>query len=160
MFTSLLKKFLRHMAIKRGRFKGLYRKICRPTSEEYAVFLKAHGKLHAVGEGCRFNPYVNIPDPEYVSIGNHVTLSHCNLIGHDGVIGVLNDAYNMKLDSVGKIVIKDYVFVGHGAIVLPGVTIGSKVVVAAGSVVNKDIPDGVIVGGVPAKIIGLSLIHI
>ena len=91
MFTSLLKKFLRHMAIKRGRFKGLYRKICRPTSEEYAVFLKAHGKLHAVGEGCRFNPYVNIPDPEYVSIGNHVTLSHCNLIGHDGVIGVLND---------------------------------------------------------------------
>ncbi|CAG0894043.1 unnamed protein product, partial [Darwinula stevensoni] len=116
--------------------------------------MRVHGGLHALGEGCRINQDVVITDPAYVSIGNNVTLSNCHLIGHDGVVGVLNTAYNMKLDSVGKIVIKNHVFIGYGAIILPNVTIGNHVVVAAGAVVNKDVPDGVIVGGVPAKIIG------
>lgn len=55
---------------------------------------------------------------------------------------------------VGKIVIKDNVFTGHGVIVLPNVTIGPNAVVAAGSVVTKDVAPGDIVGGVPAKPIG------
>lgn len=151
---NLLKKFLRYMVFNKGKFKGLYLKVCRPTSEEYASFVKLHGRLHSMGVNCRFNPFVNITDPEYVSIGNNVTLSHCNLIGHDGVVGMLNNAYNMKLDSVGKIVIGDNVFVGHGSTVLPNITIGSNVIIAAGAMVNKDVPDGVIVGGVPAKPIG------
>lgn len=45
------------------------------------------------------------------------------------------------------------VWIGGGAIILPGVTIGNNVIVGAGSVVTKDIPDGVIVAGNPAKII-------
>lgn len=154
MINKLLQQFLRYMAFKKGIFKRLYLKVCRPANEEFAAYLKLHGKLHHIGERCRINLDVNITDPAYVSIGDNVTLSNCNLIGHDGVIGMLNIAYNKKLDSVGKIVIKNNVFVGHGAIVLPNVTIGNNVVVAAGSVVNKDVPDGVIVGGVPAKIIG------
>jgi carbonic anhydrase/acetyltransferase-like protein (isoleucine patch superfamily) len=67
------------------------------------------------------------------------------------VVGVLNIAYGVKLDSVGKIDIKDNVFIGHGAIILPGVTIGPNAVVAAGAVVTKDVQFGDIVGGVPAK---------
>lgn len=154
MMSSLLQKFLRHLALKKGRFKGLYTQYCQPSNEEFALFMKAHGGLHALGEDCRINQDVVITDPAYVSIGDNVTLSNCHLIGHDGVVGVLNTAYNMKLDSVGKIVIKNHVFIGYGAIILPNVTIGNNVVVAAGAVVNKDVPDGVIVGGVPAKIIG------
>ncbi len=42
-------------------------------------------------------------------------------------------------------------WIGAGASVLPGVTIGSRVVVAAGSVVTKDVPDDTLVGGNPAK---------
>lgn len=97
---------------------------------------------------------MNITDPQYVSIGNNVTLSACNLIGHDGAVGMINNAYGIKVDSVGKIVIKDNVFIGHGAIILPNVTIGPNAIVAAGSVVNKDVLPGDIVGGVPAKAIG------
>ena len=50
--------------------------------------------------------------------------------------------------------IKDNVFIGTGSIILPGVTIGSNVIVAAGAVVSSDVPDGKVVGGVPVKVIG------
>ena len=59
-------------------------------------------------------------------------------------------------DSVYRDVvdIEDNVFIGIGAIILPGVTIGSNVIVAAGAVVRADVPDGKVVGGVSAKVIG------
>jgi len=53
----------------------------------------------------------------------------------------------------GPIHIKKNAWIGAGATILPGVTIGENAVVAAGAVVSKDVPDNTIVGGVPAKII-------
>lgn len=49
--------------------------------------------------------------------------------------------------------IGDNVWIGGRAVICPGVTIGNNVVVAAGAVVTKDVPDNVVVGGNPAKII-------
>ncbi len=51
------------------------------------------------------------------------------------------------------ITIGNNAWIGGGAIINPGVTIGDNVVIASGSVVTKDIPDNVVVGGNPAKII-------
>jgi len=48
----------------------------------------------------------------------------------------------------------DNVFIGSGSIILGGVRIGPNAIVAAGSMVNKDVPEGSIVGGCPAKVIG------
>ncbi|MBP6179301.1 MAG: hypothetical protein KA473_14675 [Anaerolineales bacterium] len=61
---------------------------------------------------------------------------------------------NVIKDSVIKkpVVIEKNVWIGTHAIILPGVTIGSGSVVAAGAVVNKDVPRNVIVAGVPAKV--------
>ncbi len=151
MIKNIIKSILRYFAFKKGKYTSLYLKVCKPGMAEYADFLRRHGKLHGLGENCYINLAVNITDPEYVHIGSNVMLSDCTLLGHDGVVGVLNDAYNVKLDSVGKIVIKDNVFIGHGAIIMPGVTIGPNAVVAAGAVVTKDVLEGDIVGGVPAK---------
>jgi len=53
----------------------------------------------------------------------------------------------------GGIVVKDDVWIGHGATILDGVTIGQGAIVAAKAVVTKDVPDYAIVGGVPAKVI-------
>lgn len=51
------------------------------------------------------------------------------------------------------IIIKKNAWIGAAATILPGVTIGENSVIAAGAVVSKDIPDNVVAGGIPAKII-------
>ncbi len=150
MFGVTLRRVLRHLAFEHGAMRGLYIRFCRPAGSEYAGFLRKWGGLHTVGEHCEINYGAVFTDPAYVSIGSNVVLADCTLIGHDGSIAMLNRAYGVKLDAVGKIVINDNVFIGHGAIVLPGVTIGPNAIVAAGAVVTRNVEAGLIVGGVPA----------
>jgi len=52
-----------------------------------------------------------------------------------------------------EVIIKRNVYIGAGAIILPGVTIGEYSIVAAGSVVTKDVPPHTVVAGVPARVI-------
>jgi acetyltransferase-like isoleucine patch superfamily enzyme len=151
---SLISKIVRSVAFRSGRFRGLYLRLCQPDAQEYTRFLKLHGGFYAIGEHCSILPSTNFTDPAYVKLGNNVHFSNCTLVGHDGAVAMLNRAYDVKLDSVGKIDIRDNVFIGYGAIVLPGVTIGPNAIVAAGAVVNRDVAPGMIVGGVPAKPIG------
>jgi maltose O-acetyltransferase len=58
-----------------------------------------------------------------------------------------------KLETAAPITIGDNVWLGGGAIVLPGVTIGEDSVVGAGAVVTKDVPAGVVAVGNPARVI-------
>jgi acetyltransferase-like isoleucine patch superfamily enzyme len=60
---------------------------------------------------------------------------------------------NRQSLMVGQIHIKKNAWIGANAIILPGVTIGENAIVAAGAVVTKDVPDNVIVGGIPAKVV-------
>jgi acetyltransferase-like isoleucine patch superfamily enzyme len=151
---GLLRGVLRTLAVDRGHATSLFCRFGRPTPEEYAEILRASGKLHAIGRHVGIVYGTEILDPAYVRIGNNVLLANCTLIGHDGSIEVLNRAYGVKLEAVGKIDIRDNVFVGHRAIIMPGVTIGPNAVVAAGAVVTKDVPPDAVVGGVPARRIG------
>lgn len=134
-----------------GRGQRAYRRFCRPSGKEYAKFLKRHGRLHAIGDHCYISPSATIPDPAYVKIGSNVRINECALFGHDGAVNMINRAYGLRLDSVGKIDIRDNVYLGYHCIILPGVTIGPNAIVAAGSVVTRDVPEGAIVAGVPAK---------
>jgi acetyltransferase-like isoleucine patch superfamily enzyme len=150
----MIKKTIWKFLFKNRKYKKLYLKLCNPSGREFAKYLKYHDVFYSIGDNCSIRPWTNIPDPAYLRIGNNVQLSACTLLGHDGSIAMLNIAYNKKLDRVGKIDIGNNVFIGHGAIVLPNVSIGNNVIVGAGSLVTKSIPDGKIVGGVPAKVIG------
>lgn len=151
MLQSVVRKVARRIVFATGKGHGLYRRCFGTTPDEYVDFLRRHGGFHSIGHDVTIVPGVEVTDPAYVRIGNNVCLSRCALIGHDGSIAVLERAYGVKLDRVGKIDIRDHVFIGYGAIVLPGVTIGPRAVVAAGSVVTRDVPEGTVVGGVPAR---------
>jgi acetyltransferase-like isoleucine patch superfamily enzyme len=151
---QVLARIVRHYAFKSGRCAGLYLRICRPDSIEYAEYLRRRRCFHSMGRDCRILPTTNFTDPAYVRLGNNVHFSNAAIIGHDGSIAMLNQAYGVKLEAVGKIDIRDNVFIGYQAIVLPNVTIGPNAIVAAGSVVTKDVAPGDIVAGVPARPIG------
>jgi serine acetyltransferase len=84
-------------------------------------------------------------------MGSNVRLSGCTLFGHDGSVNMINAAYRMHVDRVGKIDIGDDVFIGHGAIVLPGVTIGSRVLIGAGTVISRDVAPNSVMVGSPAR---------
>lgn len=80
----------------------------------------------------------------------------CNVtfINHDGGTWAFRDIdeYNDVI-KYGKIRVGDRSFIGCNTTILPGVTIGSRCVIGAGSVVTKDVPDGMVVAGNPARII-------
>ena len=150
----LIKKILYNWAHNHGKLVRLYLRFCNPIPEEYAEYLRKQGGFLAIGENCWIMRTANITDPAYVRMGNNVMLSACSLLGHDGSIHMLQQAYGVTLDKVGRIDIGDNVFIGHQAIVLPGITIGDNVIVGAGSVVTKDVSSGDIVAGVPARQVG------
>jgi maltose O-acetyltransferase len=73
------------------------------------------------------------------------------------VIILAHDASTKKYIGKTKIkpvIIKEKTFIGMGSIILPGVTVGKNVIIGAGSVVTRDIPDNSIAAGNPAKVIG------
>jgi acetyltransferase-like isoleucine patch superfamily enzyme len=148
---QLLRKLVRRYAFAHDGGEWLYRRLCNPAGEEWAAYLKSRHRLHAMGEHCSIQQNVQIADPKLVRLGDNVRLSGCTLFCHDGSVNMLNRAFGLKLDRVGKIDIRDNVFIGHGAIVLPGTTIGPNSVVAAGSVVTGDVAPNSVYGGIPAR---------
>lgn len=90
-------------------------------------------------------------------MGNNVKIVNgVRFITHDGGVHVLRNLKKeyRNIDLFGRIVIKDNVFIGLNSIILPGVTIGTNVIIGAGSVVTRSIPDNTIVAGNPARIVG------
>ncbi|HPF11376.1 MAG TPA: sugar O-acetyltransferase [Flavobacteriaceae bacterium] len=111
-----------------------------------------YGYNITVGYNVFMNYNCCILDVMPVNIGNRV------LLAPNVQIYTATHPLNAKERNSGKefakpITIGDDVWIGGGAIICPGVTVGNRVVIAAGSVVTKDIPDDVVVGGNPAKVI-------
>lgn len=148
-----IRKALANHAQRTGRGGPAYKKFCNPTPRAWGEYQTNWGTFHSVGANFHMNTGCNVTDPPLTRIGSNVGLSDCTLIGHDGVVALIELAYGKHLDSVGFIDIRDNSFVGHGAIVMPRVTIGPNSIVAAGAVVTKDVPPNTVVGGNPAKVI-------
>jgi maltose O-acetyltransferase len=101
-----------------------------------------------------------------IEIGNNTVINRrCYLDGRVGIkignnVNVSPEVYILTLQhdphspsfacSGGKVIIEDHAWIGVRAIILPGVHIGEGAVVAAGAVVNRDVPPYTIVAGVPA----------
>lgn len=90
-----------------------------------------------------------------ISIGHHVVISE-RVVLRDSDNHTIKDIEAISSDEsavTAPIVIGDHVWIGMNVIVLKGVTIGEGAIVAAGSVVNKDVPSHCLVAGVPAKVV-------
>jgi acetyltransferase-like isoleucine patch superfamily enzyme len=104
-----------------------------------------------VGEGSRIYTRSFSGEPWLVSIGDRVTVAGgVDFITHDGSSWLLHDEKGRRY-RYARITVGNDVFIGAKAIILPGVRIGNRVIVAAGSVVTRSIPDNCVVGGVPAR---------
>ena len=113
------------------------------------------GRGLQIADDCRL---IGIPffgsEPYLISIGKHVTVSFgVVFITHDGGTWVFREQPRYKeVVKYGRITIHDNCFIGAGATIMPGVTIGPNSVVASRAVVTKDVPPGTVAGGVPAQV--------
>lgn len=112
-----------------------------------------------ISDDCRIigKPHFG-SEPYLISIGKNVTISSkVTFHTHDGGTWVFrNDPTYNKLIKFGRITVEDNCFIGHGTIILPGVTIHSGSVIGTGSVVTKDVPPGEVWAGVPAAFISTT----
>lgn len=112
-------------------------------------------KLFAeVGDDFFFQPRIVPLNAEYIRIHNNVAVaSGVTFICHDVMQKVFNNLNQSKgvKKKYGCIEVMDNVFIGSNSTILPDVKIGPNAIVAAGSVVTKDVPPGTIVGGYRQK---------
>ncbi len=99
-----------------------------------------------IGQNCFIHSAGGVEIGEAIGIGPGVYIITSEHTDSNIDIPVLYEALKFS-----KVILKDGCDIGVGTIVLPGVTIGYGVIVGAGSVVNKDLPDYCVAAGVPAK---------
>ena len=117
-----------------------------------APFWCDYGNNITFGDDFYANHGLVILDGAKVTFGKHVFVApNCGF--HTAGHPIDAERRNAGLEYARPITVGDDVWFGAGVQVLPGVTIGSNVVVAAGAVVNKDVPSNCVVAGVPAKVI-------
>ena len=136
--------------------------------KKYVQFYEK-SKIGSCGPGVVLGKGVILSSPHKIEIGKNTYIGHySHLMGGGGIsIGewcqfssfsiiatanhnINGDRYHNNI-TYQKVVIGNNVWCGANTIILPGVTVGDNSVIAAGAVVTKDIPENVIVGGVPAK---------
>lgn len=137
-FHTIRILLLRLMGAKIGKSVGLYR----------GFEVRDPWKLK-IGDNTLIGHKALLDARKGLIIGSNVNLSN------EVMIWSLHHDYNDEFFEIigDKVIIEDYAWICSRAIILPGVTIGKGAVVAAGSVVTKDVEPYTVVGGIPAKVI-------
>ena len=130
------------------------RRLALRSSTTYINYLRKKGVT--IGEGCEFfgikELHIDITRPSLIEIGKNVRITRgVMLLTHGYDWAVLRELYGEVIGRAGQIIIKDNVFIGTWAKIMPGVTIGENSIVGVGALVTKDVEPNTVVGGIPAK---------
>lgn len=127
-----------------------------PLQSQRSRFLRKHDILDACGENVFFQPRKLPADPKCIRLHNNVFVAaDVRFVCHDVIFLMLrNMDSDRHCEHLGCIEVMDNCFLGQGSTILSGVRIGPNAVIAAGSVVTHDVPEGTVVAGVPARVIG------
>lgn len=138
-----------------------------PYTEEYDALVKELF-MGNIGENSRVMPPVTVVRGNKVRIGKNVVVMNNSLFMAAGGITIEDDVkvaanaqlisnnhdlYDHAVLTCKPVHLKHNCWIGVGATILPGVTIGENAIVAAGAIVTKDVEDNTVVGGNPAKLI-------
>lgn len=110
------------------------------------------GKHVTLGDNVYANFNLTLVDDVEITIGSNVMIAPNVVIataGHPILPALRREAAQFNL----PVVIGDNVWIGAGALIMPGITIGDDTVIGAGSVVTRDIPAGVVAVGSPCRIV-------
>ena len=134
-------------------FKLVFKKIGRDCLLDYKTYFRypsliSLGDKVTINRDCALYASYMVRGVE-IKIGNNVALSP-----HVRIFTATHDYASLDLDdTAASVIIEDYAWIGGGAILLPGVTIGEGAVVGAGSVVSKSVPPYSVAVGNPARVI-------
>jgi maltose O-acetyltransferase len=120
-----------------------------PSMEERIKELRSYGML--IGEGCYIDALAEIEEAwaSHITFGAEVSVAPgVRFISHDASM-----QRSLGITRVGVIDVGSRAFIGANSIVMPNVRIGADTIIAAGSVVTRDIPAGVVAAGNPARVI-------
>lgn len=138
-----------------------------PYTEEYDSLVKELF-MDNIGENSRVMPPMTVVRGNKVKIGRNVVVMNNALFMAAGGITIEDNAmvaanaqlisnnhdlYDHAVLTCKPVLLKRNCWIGAGATILPGVTVGVNAVVAAGAVVTKNVEDNTVVGGNPAKVI-------
>lgn len=122
--------------------------------------IECTGVLRELGEKLEIGENVGIAANAFIAVRGNVKIGSNTIFGPGVSIHAENHNFSdlespIRLQGATRkgVTIGEDCWIGSKAIILDGVNIGNHVIVAAGAVVNKDVPDYAIVGGVPAKVI-------
>lgn len=149
-FTNTIIPHIPIWFIRRHFFKLIRAKIAKGAFLNRHCYIMDINRLK-IGKYSHVNRQCTLDARGGLSIGNSVSISHGVMLmtgSHD--INTKNFSVNYYPINIG-----DYVWIGCGAIVLQNINIGKGAIIAAGAVVTKDVPPFTIVGGIPAKKIGM-----
>jgi acetyltransferase-like isoleucine patch superfamily enzyme len=122
--------------------------------------IECTGVIRDLGEGLVIGDDVGIAENAFISVRGKVKIGSSTIFGPG--VKLFSENHNFSdlnipvyLQGATKkgVEIGEDCWIGANTIILDGVHVGKKVIVAAGAVVNKDVPDYAIVGGIPAKVI-------